>query len=106
MKAEVELKDNILKSKADQLEQKNRDQADQHSSIEQKAGRIAELEALVEQLQNQVAQLTAFNTQSSIKSVASAAQGGAMNQDQGQISSSHASQQWNTEKSQEPELKS
>ena len=81
MKAEVELKDSILKSKADQLEQKNRDQVEQNSLIEQKTGRIAELEALVEQLQNQVAQLTAFNTQSSIKSVASAVQGGAMNQD-------------------------
>lgn len=92
MKAELDLKDNLLKSKADQLEQKNRDQVDQHSSIEQKATQITELEALVEQLQNQVAQMTAINMQSSIKSVASAVQGGAMNQDQGQISSSHVSQ--------------
>jgi hypothetical protein len=50
--------------------------------------------------------MTAFNTQSSIKSVASAAQGGAMNQDHGQISSSHVSQQQHTETSQEPELRS
>lgn len=72
-----------MKSRADQLEQKTRDQAAQYGLIEQKADQIAELEALVEQLRNQVAQLAASNTQSSIKSVASAVQGGAVNQDQG-----------------------
>lgn len=105
LKAELDLKENILKSRAEQLEQKTRDQAGQHGLIEQKSGQIVELEALVEQLRNQVAQLAASNTQSSIKSVASAVQGGAVNQDQGQISSSHVSQQYNTEKSQEQEMK-
>ena len=92
LKAELKLKDSLLKSKSEQLEQRDHDQANQRSSIDQKANRITELEAFAEHLQNQLAQMTAFNTQSSIQSVASAAQGGAVNQDQGQISSSHFNQ--------------